>query len=183
METPRPSNDQCGDAEAIEVDALITDDTTGAFPLNYPWDNLNATCGPNAYSRSTYYSIQGAGSPMAIQFQFSADVDDDRRMVVTVLEHCSFIFTSKPSECIAEAVFLTDYEKLRDNPLRFDTVEGKTYIIGVSGERFSDVGQFQLKVTESTELTAILDDAKSSAVSANSALALLWTWLALVVLR
>ena len=127
------SNDMCSTAEPIEPAAPITANTAGAKPHGLK----NDMCSLHADSRGAFYELQGTGNKMYVTF--ITDMPEENRMEIAVVsDDCG--------TCVTYSDFLT----AGDTPhtVHFDSVEGETYKIVVSGERFSDAGEFQLEMEE-----------------------------------
>jgi hypothetical protein len=130
----RPENDRCDAAMAITSDAMmVSTDTTAAWPHGLEV----ADCSLHEFSRGAFYTIQGTGGVMAATLDMTTmdGLEDDTRLELAILsQNCE--------ECIKVSDFLTPEDM--PHTLEFETAAGQTYVVAVSGERFADVGAFQI---------------------------------------
>lgn len=100
----------------------------------HPHGKVLEGCSLHAYSRGTFYQIQGTGEPLSIHYR---PISEGMRMELAIFpdHNCDF--------CVASSDFLTS-----EHSLRLDTVKNLTYVVLVSGERFSDAGEYEVEVTK-----------------------------------
>ena len=131
-----PANDACNNAEGLTNMDSATVDTSGPLPHGLE----NADCSLHADSRGAFYSVAATGNFMAFTLTATdVGLDNQGRLEIAVMEKgCN--------TCIK----VSDFLKMEDTPftLEFETVRGKSYVVAVSGERFSDVGTFDVSLEE-----------------------------------
>lgn len=125
-------NDECTTAQGLSTDGMVFSvNTTSAWPHGLE----NEDCSLHAYSRGAFYTVEGTGRVMAVTLSAS-DLADTRLEMAVLTENCD--------ECIEVSDFLTADET--PHTMAFKTTLNQIYVIVVSGERFSDVGAFDIQV-------------------------------------
>lgn len=129
-------NDQCSNAQELSDSGTpVAADTTAARPHGLD----NDACSLHPYSRGTFYSVMGTGQDKAITVTVT-EMDVESRFEIAVLEE----------GCDGSCVQVSDFLTAEDTPftLQFPTIADKNYVVVISGERFSDVGAFEVGMEE-----------------------------------
>ena len=136
MATPS-ENGSCQTAETLEMGApAATGNTTGNWPHGLDQDE----CSLHAYSRGQFYSVStstGKGVKVTLDASPLAAMAEDTRLEVAVL-------TANCQTCVAVSDFLSSEDL--PHTMELGVTPGELYVLVVSGQRFSDVGMFQVKV-------------------------------------
>jgi hypothetical protein len=136
MEAP-PESFSCDAAESLEMGGpAATANTTAHLPhgLN------NDECSLHPYSRGQFYSVStstGKGIRVTLEASLLGALTEGTRLEVAVM-------TAECQTCVIFSDFLTAEDL--PHTMELGVTPGQPYVLVVSGEGFSDVGMFQVKV-------------------------------------
>ncbi len=112
-------------------------DTTGAFPHGI----VNDACSVHPQSRGLFYQVIGTGDAMDVTLSIT-ELAEDYRLELAVIES-----SCQTGECVASSDFLTADDETET--ITFQTQPDLVYYVAVTGERFEDVGKFEIVLTVS----------------------------------